>query len=74
MTLVQGKSYRAYLSLPFLATQDEAKSTLEGAGFSDVEIYEDKASGKLCVQGTWTKPTQDAAIPGALSDVVEVAP
>lgn len=73
MTLVQGKSYRAYLSLPFLATQDEAKSALEGAGFSNVDIYK-APDGRLVAEGTWTKPTQDAAIPDELSDVVEVAP
>lgn len=71
MTLTQGRLYRAYLSLPFLATEGMARARLESVGFADVTTYHDQA-GRLCVQGRWSLATQVVDIPSALSSVTEV--
>lgn len=79
MTLTQGTTYRAYLSLPFLMPQGIgegiARGKLQDAGFADVIFYD--ANGRTVVQGRWTGATQDIdlkTVAPQLSDVSAVTP
>ena len=70
MTLTQGTTYRAYLTLPLFATWGMARDKLKAAGFADVKVYE--VDRRLCVQGRWTGATRVVDLPSELSSVTEV--
>jgi len=73
MLLEQGRQYRAELDLPWprKAWFGKAKSTLQDAGFTEVDVYD--ADGKSCAQGRWTGQTGEVDL-SAYPRIVRVWP
>ena len=73
-TLIQGRRYRATLSLGWLeqfAGNDMIAAQLTGAGFGNVEV-EGSGDTRVAV-GSWNRESQDVPLPEQVVEVVEVA-
>jgi hypothetical protein len=67
MRLEQGATYRAELDLPWYASKGMAKSKLEDAGFTSVQVYD--SQGKTYAQGTWLGESCDGDLPSQVKQV-----
>ena len=73
-TLVQGKSYRATITLTGFETwagNDLIAANLKEAGFQNIKISGE--GSKRCGEGRWARATTSAPVDAHLSEIVEIA-